>query len=756
MFIHTVQVLIFAEKPYSYTGDGLLVPGVRVVVPFNGRDALGLVLESKELDEPYEGPTLKKIKETLDYKPYVSEAFLKFCRFLCSYYHYPMGLVLAAAFSGQKEQLGKSVYRLTALGKKARGQDGEWGPLLLGLFKKGQASYKTLVKNWPGLASQYKGEGLSELLAKLGGQGYIERLGFVLKASKDEILPTPEKGPAKALTKEQEEALAQIMQAIDGHAEKKPILLQGVTGSGKTLVYVETILALLARNAGAQILVLVPEIALTGQMTRILNSYFPGQIALVHSNMSVEERACELDRIHSGKANILIGPRSAVLTPFSMLRLVIVDEEHDPSYKQNSGLCYNGRDVAVLRAKLEDAVIVLGSATPSLESLLNAKLNRYTHLELTKRALGQEPPVIEILQSESKRVALKFTDLAAMDNPSLLGKPMLHPEILQALQDNLGKGEQSLVLVGRRGYSLYLLDAAKNQAVNCPHCSVSLTLHRLGKKLVCHYCEYQEKLDALLGSKETSYLAVGFGSQRIEQFLRQYFPKARIGRLDSDNSQKVGVLAQTLQQFGQGELDILVGTQIMAKGHDFPNLTLTVLLEIDQILDLPDFRARERAFQLIVQAAGRAGRGHKKGRILLQSTRPSHPLLASASQHDFKSFSELELGFRKAMAYPPFTRMILWAFSSEDKAALLAFGEDLSVKLASLVTDNENFRLGVKIVGPYAPVLEKIRDRYRQLLLLSSKDSKLLHQFTLLLRSRLGKINSKIRVLIDVDPLSVL
>ncbi len=770
MKVLEILIVGFGEKAFYYEHATRLARGVCVLIPFNGRDRLGVVLAAHE-DHPNDIVVkngLKQVKKVLDQQPFLQEELLGLCEFVAKYYHHPLGQVIKASVFNHKGQLSNLLYELTNLGKKERKAPSPVGVFLSELFPRSKATNKALRLRWHKIRGQNPFvDDKAQPLALAETLQHIEKIGLVDLHRQEQKLATArvlQEASAfdAVLTKEQEIALEAIMQNSASCLQRKPILLQGVTGSGKTLLYIKTIANLLrlkeqeGSEKDAQALVLVPEIALTDQMTASLLSSFPGRVALVHSAMEQKRKEQEYLRIQNGEVAILIGPRSAIFAPFANLQLIIIDEEHDTSYKQTTGLCYHARDVAVVRAKLAKANIILGSATPSLETLLNAKNGRYHHLFLTKRASGLVPKAMEIIKTTANRPYFSSANDSLSDS-SLLKTPIIEPQILTAIEETLALNEQVLVLVARRGFSYYLLDARKNEAVTCPSCSISLTLHQVGRKLICHYCGLQKPLAAFLQDDAAQYfLTAGFGSQKIELFLKKKFSQAQVARLDSDVTQKKGALAKTLADFRQGHINILVGTQILAKGHDFANLTLTVLLEMDQVIDLPDFRAKERAFQLLVQAAGRSGRGTKPGRVLLQSQKPENPLLDLAARFDFDAFAASELSLRANLGYPPFSRLILFGFSASYVADLHALEPHIKSSLHKSLLVDEDFLREVKVVGPYIPALEKIRGRYRLVLLLTSKNNRLLHKFTKTLRFNLGRLGSKIRLLIDVDPISLL
>src|SRR5438034_6912054 len=409
------------------------------------------------------------------------------------------------------------------------------------------------------------------------------------------------------LTSAQLAALTAIEAPLN-HRRFVPILLHGITGSGKTEVYIRTMRAALDLGRGA--MMLVPEIALTPILSRRLRAHFGNQIAIFHSSLSKGERFDEWSRLRSGHARIVLGTRSAVFAPVQNLALIIVDEEHDTSYRQEESPFYSARDTAIVRAQKQSAVVVLGSATPSLESFHNAQSGKFHYLHLPERIANRALARAKIVDMRSA--------FARHKRPVILSD-----ELLAAIEETRARGEQTIILINRRGYSSFILCRSCGESIMCPNCEVTLTFHRADRTLVCHYCNHRERAPSecpACGSKYIYY--VGEGTEQIEDVLRKRFSNLRIGRIDRDTKTRRHEFEKTLLDFNKGEIDLLVGTQMLAKGHDFPNVTLVGVVSVDAGLALPDFRAAERTFQLITQVAGRAGRGDKPGRVLIQSYHP--------------------------------------------------------------------------------------------------------------------------------------
>jgi primosomal protein N' (replication factor Y) len=567
-----------------------------------------------------------------------------------------------------------------------------------------------------------------ERLAELG----ILRLERERDVRSPDGLPVPE-APRLAPTEDQEHVLAPLLDAVKAGGYR-PFLLHGVTGSGKTEVYFRLIEAALERGRGA--IVLVPEIALTPMLVRAASARFGATVSVLHSELSAGERHDQWWRIREEEARVVVGARSAVFAPVPDLGLVVVDEEHDASYKQDESPRYYGRDVAVVRARLEGCPVLLGSATPSVESHANAAKGKYTRLVMPRRIGPQGLPRVEIVD---RRAVLRQG-----------GDPVLSPVLREALHERLARREQSLLLLNRRGYATSLVCRECGQQAMCPNCSVSLTLHQGGRTALCHYCGHEASAPAVCPSCRGSYLRLtGFGTERVVEAVRAALPTARVERLDRDRARRRGVLAQTLAAFEKGEFDILVGTQMIAKGHDFPRVTLVGVIDADVGLGLPDFRSAERTFQLLTQVAGRAGRGEAKGEVILQSHLPDHYALGFACAQDYDSFFEREMEFRRTMGYPPLTALLNLIVRSEDGGK----GATEADALAKVLRASAAGRY--RVLGPAHAPLARLRNE---------------HRFQILLKGQRPAMRAAVRdalvvrhggqrwpgISVDVDPLTVM
>jgi len=544
--------------------------------------------------------------------------------------------------------------------------------------------------------------------------------------------PKPDK-----LTDEQENVLARIFAALGKHAFHT-FLLHGVTGCGKTEVYLQATAKALEQNKN--VLVLVPEIALTTQLEAHFYSRFGDRLALLHSGLSTGERHDQWQRVLTGKAMIVIGARSAVFAPIPDLGLIVVDEEHEPAYKQEDGLHYNARDLAVLRGKFSDCPVLLGSATPSVISYHHARAGKYELLRMERRVHDQLLPEVSIvnLTAERSRPDLFFSD-----------------QLAAALWENMENRQQSLLFVNRRGFATFMLCDDCGHIVQCRHCNVSLTLHRGEQRLVCHYCGYSISTRIICpdcGSRELK--ALGIGSERIEDEVRQVLPHARIARLDSDTASNRKHYLQTLKAVYQHEVDVLIGTQMIAKGLHFPNLTLVGVVWADSGLGIPDFRSSERTFQLLAQVTGRAGRGEHPGRVIIQTYHPEHYSVLHAQQHDYQRFYEQEIDLRRELDYPPFSRLVNVRLSAKDEKLVERCAKEVA---AFLRREKGGSEKDLEVLGPAPAPLVRIRDRIRWQVIIKGVRLPVLHHLCRLLQERYAEICSgSVRMTIDVDPESMM
>ena len=495
------------------------------------------------------------------------------------------------------------------------------------------------------------------------------------------------------LNGEQQTALDQILGKL-AEQEYSTFLLHGITGSGKTEIYIRAMREAVLRGLTA--LMLVPEISLTPIFSRRLRAQFGESIAILHSSLSEGERTDEWRRIKNGAARIVIGTRSAVFAPLEDLGIVIIDEEHDSSYKQEETPRYHGRDTAIVRALRAGAVVVLGSATPSIESFHNAHSGKYIYLHLKTRFGERE---LADVQTVDMREVFKRHGKAQT----------LSDELKAAVSDTFARKEQSMILLNRRGFSSFLLCRSCGLAIHCPNCDVTLTYHRYNSSLQCHYCNHIRPVPRVCDACDGEYIHyVGLGTEQLEANLKDLFPEMNIARLDRDTTRRRGSLEQILMEFAEGGIDLLVGTQMIAKGHDFHNVTLVGVVSVDVGLALPDFRAAERTFQLLTQVAGRAGRGDRPGRVLIQTYHPEHYSLLCAKEQNYEEFYRREIVFRRTMHYPPFTALINALIHDKDydraNGAAAEFAREL--RLATKET-------GIRVLGPAPAAISRIKNEYR-------------------------------------------
>lgn len=559
--------------------------------------------------------------------------------------------------------------------------------------------------------------------------------------------PSHEK-PQLRLTELQSVALETIFSS-----QNKVTLLHGVTGSGKTEVYIAAARRVL--EAGKNVLILVPEIALTPQMSERFRMHFGGELAVAHSGLTPVEYEKQWFRAHLKRARVVLGVRSAVFSPLENIGLIVVDEEHDPSYKCDEFPCYHARDVAVKRATLEGAICILGSATPSLESYFNATRGKYQWARLSERAVGALPEV-SLIDARSLLKMSKKTR-AAPSRTSFISfhGNLVSPHVVDSLLEVKRSGGQSMIILNRRGFANFALCGVCGNALRCPHCSVTTTLHKKGKLEICHYCGFQRNASTrCLDCGHEPLILMGAGTQNLEDELARLCPELRVARLDRDVMTSNTRLSALLNSFRNHEFDCLVGTQILAKGHDFSKVTLAAILHVEDGLFLPDFRSGERTFQLITQAAGRAGRGLQNGRVILQSLVPEHPVVQLAMHHDTSAFLVRELEARRLGWLPPISRQILFEFSHRSESEAFSLGSQFREALVEHWKTQGIPHDRARIVGPYPAALEKLRQTYRFHLCIAS--AKELLPYVLVPRGLLldRKYQGKMRC--DVDPYSFL
>ena len=696
-------------------------PGTRVEVPLGRQRKVGFVVASGEgSDLPAQ--RLKRAFAALDDEPLWDAATFGLLCWAAGYYHHPLGEVLAAALPAALRDGAAATAEVTLWQLSARGVEALSPPPAR--FGKRQRQLVERLRQGPVAASELLALGLGDALRNLAGRGWLESFGAPP--------PPPPAGSgtraAPTLTPAQLTARTAITESLGGFAAW---LLRGVTGSGKTEVYLDVIERVLAQGRSA--LVLVPEIALTPQLVARFRDRLPVPVVTLHSSMTDSERLAAWRAARSGQAPVVIGTRSAVFAPLPDIGLLVVDEEHDPSYKQQEGFHYSARDLAVARARRHGIPVVLGSATPSLESLANVAAGRYRRLDLPERAGRAGKPRIGV-------VDLRLH--AARDG---LAQP-----VLAAIERHLAARGQVLVYLNRRGYAPTLYCTGCGWVAPCPACDARLTVHMKRARLVCHHCGADAPMPYACPQCGAEVRPVGQGTERVEQALQEVFPGVALVRLDRDAIKRRGDIERALEEVASGRARILLGTQMLTKGHDYPDVTLVAILNADQGLFGADFRASERLAQQIVQVSGRAGRGDRPGEVLIQSAFPENPLLTSLVTEGYEGFAMHALAEREAAGWPPYSRLALLRADGPERREVFDFLDRAAGEAASLAA-------GVRVLGPAAAAMERRASRYRaQLLLESPTRGPLQHMLDVWLpRVAALKAPRRLRWSVDVDPIEV-
>lgn len=726
--IYRVAVPAPLHRVFDYLAaedSPLALPGTRVRVPFGQREMIGVITDSATQSDVARG-RLKRISAVLDTQPLLSPSLLKLLSWAASYYHHPIGEVLQAAMPVLLRQ-GRPA---TATGERVWHATSQPVGDYAARLKRAPVQQRVLeaLQRTPGLRERDLADISSRWRAALKA---LSAGGFV--ASQDTDCLASYAGPfdtPPVLSDAQRTAV----DAVQATGAFRCFLLHGVTGSGKTEVYLHIIQRVLAQ--GRQVLVLVPEIGLTPQLLARFRRRFAVPIAVLHSGLTEQERLCGWVSAQSGRAAITIGTRSAVFSSFANLGLIVVDEEHDVSFKQQDGFRYHARDIAVMRAARDGIPIVLGSATPSLESLRQARDGAYTVLSLPDRAGGAGMPEVRLL-----------------DMRRLKPDQGLSPPLREAIAARLARSEQILLFLNRRGFAPVWMCHGCGWMAPCARCDARLTLHKRSGKLCCHHCGAEQTLIEKCrecGSDELHPL--GEGTERVEAALTKYFPSARIERIDRDSTRRKGALEEKLERVNTGEADILIGTQMLTKGHDFPNVTLVGVLNADQGLYSADFRAGERLFQQILQVSGRAGRADKPGEVVVQTWHPQHPIFNALARHDYNGFADYALAERRETRYPPYYFLALLRAEATRPGMAMAF-------LSEAHAAARRFDGGAKldISEPVPASMERRGGRYRAQLLVQAAERKTLHVFLdewldNLLQSKQGK---RVRWSLDVDPVDL-
>jgi len=699
--------------------------GARVRVPFGRRRLTGVVMDVVDSsDIPAE--RLKEIEAVLDPESLFPPRLFEWLCWVARYYHHPIGEVMSTALPtalrrGNPVNAGQPVvFRITARGYAA---DPEFktAPLQRRIWQ----SLKDEKFRSSGELALF-GKSWRRAVGSLMDKGWVETAG---------LPPATGDIDQDAVTLNEEQSLATDA-ILDALGSYRSFLLFGITGSGKTEVYFKVIREVIAR--GEQVLILVPEIALTPQLIQRFNGGVGQQLAVIHSELAGGERNRSWALARAGQASIVLGTRSAVFTPLSRPGLIIIDEEHDLSFKQQEGLRYHARDIAVYRAKMEGIPIVLGSATPSFESIANVEKKRYEILKLKGRALGARLPAIEFVDMRRTPVEHGLSHV-----------------LVGAIRKRLESGEQSLVFMNRRGFAPVLYCTGCGWQARCLHCDTRMVYHKNDAILRCHHCGYQQTVPTCCPDcGGTQINPLGEGTQRLEAHLEHLFPDARVVRIDRDSTRRKGELADKLTQGASGAADILVGTQLLSKGHHFPRVTLVGIVDSDQGLYSVDFRATEYLFQQIVQVSGRAGRADSPGQVLIQTVHPEHPQFELLRGHDYEAFASVALKERNLAQAPPYSYFVLLRAESTQPRAGLAFLERIRGMASALERDLET---GIEVMEPVPSPMEKRAGRYRAQLLLSGRDRSAVHRFLTDLVPRLDshRMSRSVRWSIDVDPMEM-
>ena len=781
--------------------DSLRV-GMRVLVPFKGRKVTGFAIDL--LDHPPKGveEKMREVEDLLDEVPLIDPKMLRFHRWIADYYIYPLGEVIKTGLPPGLQLKSELVLRLTQNGKEYLTR-GDLEPIQEKVFMEierfGKVTLKKILKKFSGKVSRsqlfsWKKKGLlnidvgvegKEVKPKFekaiiyhGGESakpiskkqaeilkWLEERGEVSTSELNKRFKSPSKAiqslkaqdliaisdrevirdlsaqpelkayPKPELTSDQEAILGEILKGIRSR-RFSPFLIYGVTGSGKTEIYLRAIEEVL--NQGREAIVLVPEISLTPQLLSRFKGRFGENLSLLHSKLGRGERYDQWRRIWKGEVKIAVGARSAIFAPFKNVGIIIVDEEHDPSYKQEEKLRYHARDLAVVRAKQDEATLLLGSATPSLESFHNTERGKFHLLRLPERIEGKPLPRVEVVDMKNE-------------------KGLLSEKVRAALEKNIKDKKQSLLFLNRRGFANFILCPDCGFTYKCPNCSVTLTYHLRDRSLQCHYCDYRIRAPGDCPQCEGHRLqGVGIGTERLEQEIRSLFPETQVDRMDRDTTSRRRSHQQILKSLESGKTDILVGTQMIVKGHDFPNVTFVGVVSADTSLHFPDFRSSERTFQLLTQVAGRAGRGEVFGEVVIQTFNPDHYSIQKAKNHDFIGFYQEESQFRRALDYPPFSRLINFRLVGNSEKKTKAVSEEMGRIGRDLL--KKGYGKGIEILGPSAAPFAKMRGKFRWQMLAKGKSPKLLHKFAQELAFQLEEETKGkgVNLDIDVDPVFIL
>jgi primosomal protein N' (replication factor Y) len=779
---------------------GLATPGMRVLVPFGRRRVTGYVLG---FHRPPQQIEIKSVLDLLDDTTLFPETMVPFFRWIADYYIHPIGEVIKCALPGGLNSYDFATISITDAGRRAlQAKTSEIEAQVLKLVEHGNrrltdigsalkgrvpyAVFDTLKKRgWVSIGRELRGDRIRprnevsvapapaapdpgplagqrkkiwEFVTAVGDTS-IRHLQTELRTTRTTINAMAESGYLSLSSRPVYrdpfgDAVSPDIPLVlnsDQHAVVNKVadrlgqgfaafLLAGVTGSGKTEVYLQLAAAVIGR--GYPVLILIPEIALISQIERRFRARFGELVAVLHSGLTAGQRYDQWLRIRRGEVQIAIGARSAVFAPFQRTGLIVVDEEHDTSYKQEGSLRYNACDLAVVRAKLDKGVVLLGSATPSIQSSYNASQKKYVELTLGKRVEERSLPEITVVDLRKTR------DLRGSGR-------FITAELHQAMTDSLARGEQVLLFLNRRGFASFPVCRDCGESIKCKNCDISLTLHRQVNAFKCHYCGFMRPTTTVCDKCGSAHIKnLGLGTEKVESFVAELFPAARVARMDRDTTSRRGAIVRILKDLRHRRIDILIGTQMVAKGHDFPLITVVGILCADLSMSFPDFRAGERTFQLLAQVAGRAGRGDKPGKVILQTYNPEHFSIQAAQNQDFREFYRQEILFRRALKYPPFSRIIQVKIAGRDKRQTETHARSLGEVCRRLGQQDDVLRKSVDVMGPIEAALARIAGKYRWQILLKGQRAGTLHRFVWrVMRENPALFNRRgVTVAVDVDP----
>ena len=733
--------VVFSEAPYGpfhYRIPDRLAdqvqPGMRVRVPLgkSNREIIGYCIAVEIINHPVQ--LLKDVIETVDAAPLCTANLLKLIHWMARYYIVPIGQIFEAVIpAGVRASAGMRM-RVTLL-PSAQATNASAIECL-------SSKQRIVMEQLIGAGEPLTVEQLRKLancsdgpIQALRSRGLIESREEQVMERVSNSITTATKVQAPALSGDQRQALAIVNEALDS-GQHETVLLHGITGSGKTEVYMQAIEKTL--SFGRQAIVLVPEISLTPQTRSQFQDRFRS-VAVLHSHMTDAERHFHWRRILMGEVNVVIGPRSAVFAPLPHLGLIVLDEEHESSFKQDTIPRYHARDVALHRAFLEQIPLVLGSATPCLETWNRATQGQYRLARMPRRIHNRPMPLVSIIDMRTQRLDSE--------------KGSISQPLFKEVQQTLANNGQTILLLNRRGFATSIQCPGCGHVVSCPDCDLPLTHHRDGSKCVCHYCDYTIPTPPCC--PQCRFINIHFGgtgTQKLEMEVKSRFPDVAIARMDSDTMRRPGSHERVLSEFRAGKLQILLGTQMIAKGLDFPNVLLVGVINADSALHFPDFRASERTFQLITQVAGRTGRGDRPGLVLVQTFSPEHPAIQAAAKHDFHLFAAAELEHRKKYKYPPFGSLARMIIRGEDEKAT----EELANSIVRLMARTRDLlACECRILGPAPPPIARLRGKYRFHILISTSEPAPLNQLLTRVDSEL-KNPDGIQYVIDIDPLDML